>query len=417
MLTTLFERRLRDLVLVGSLAVTLPDGKTLHFGPGKEPAVEVTLHDPTLVRRLLHAPDLALGEAYMDGTLTIAGDNLPGLMALLQQNAANGRADRWRYRMSRARRLKGWFDQLNSERRARQNVAHHYDLSGALYDLFLDADRQYSCAYFKHPDDTLEQAQAQKKTHIAAKLLIEPGMRVLDIGCGWGGMALTLAKDYGAKVLGVTLSEEQHRVATERAAQAGLSDRVTFALMDYRAVAGQFDRIVSVGMFEHVGQPQYDTYFRQIRERLTPDGIALVHTICQASPPRVTSPWIAKYIFPGGYAPSLSEVMPAIQDNGLWTCDIEVWRLHYAYTLRHWRQRFEANIDAARDLFDERFCRMWRYYLTASEMSFRHDDQCVMQIQLARRRDAVPVTRDYLYTNQNTFPTQNADPEPQTLTS
>jgi cyclopropane-fatty-acyl-phospholipid synthase len=243
---------------------------------------------------------------------------------------------------------------------------------------------------------TLEQAQAAKKAHIANKLRLEPGMTVLDIGCGWGGMALTLARDHGARVTGVTLSEEQLRVATARAAEAGLADRVTFRLQDYREVGGRFDRIVSVGMFEHVGVPHYRAYFDTVARLLAPEGVALIHTIGRASPPGATSPWIQKYIFPGGYVPALSEVMPPVERSGLWPTDVEVWRLHYAETLRCWQERFDANRDAVRALYDERFVRMWRFYLVASEMTFRAGRQCVFQVQLAHRQTAVPLTRAYL---------------------
>jgi cyclopropane-fatty-acyl-phospholipid synthase len=393
----LLDRLLHRLVQDGRLTLTLPDGTIRSYGGPGGPQVHARLHDPALPARLVRAPDMALGEAYMDGSLTVEGDDLPALLALLMRNAAQGRADVWRFPLERAQRVVHRIRQVTPAHRARQNVAHHYDLSGALYDLFLDEDRQYSCAYFKAPDDRLEQAQAQKKAHIAAKLCLSPGQTVLDIGCGWGGMAITLARDHGVKVLGVTLSEEQHRVATDRAAAAGLSDRIDIRLTDYRSVTGTFDRIVSVGMFEHVGLPHYREYFRQVGDRLHPDGVALIHTIGRPGPPGVTSPWITKYIFPGGYVPALSEVMPAIQDSGLYTTDIEVWRLHYAETLRHWRARFEVNIDRVRALYDDRFCRMWRYYLVASEMTFRHHRQCVFQIQLAHRQDAVPLTRDYLY--------------------
>ncbi|OIQ06263.1 MAG: SAM-dependent methyltransferase [Rhodobacteraceae bacterium CG2_30_10_405] len=388
---------LRSLIRDGSLTVQMPGGAQKSYGDGSGPAVTVTLHDPALPGRLVRGPDMALGEAYMDQTLTVENDDLAGFLALLLRNAADGRAEWWRYPLERAQRLLRLAQQITPAPRARANVAHHYDLSGGLYDLFLDPDRQYSCGYFKTPDDTLEQAQAQKKAHIAAKLRLAPGMRVLDIGCGWGGMALSLARDHGVQVLGITLSLEQHRIATARAAEAGLGAQVEFRLADYRAVTGKFDRIVSVGMFEHVGVPQYRTYFRQVRDLLAPDGVALIHTIGRTTPPGITSPWITRYIFPGGYCPALSEVMPAVQSSGLWTTDIEVWRLHYAETLRHWRKRFEANIDRAAALYDDRFCRMWRYYLTASEMTFRHYGQCVFQIQLAHRQDAVPLTRDYLY--------------------
>jgi len=393
----ILDRLLRSLIRDGNLTVQMPGGARQSYGNGSGPAVTVTLHDPALPGRLVRGPDMALGEAYMDQTLTVENDDLAGFLALLLRNAADGRAGWWRYPLERAQRLLRLAQQITPAPRARANVAHHYDLSGGLYDLFLDPDRQYSCGYFKTPDDTLEQAQAQKKAHIAAKLRLAPGMRVLDIGCGWGGMALSLARDHGVQVLGITLSLEQHRIATARAAEAGLGGQVEFRLTDYRAVTGKFDRIVSVGMFEHVGVPQYRTYFRQVRDLLAPDGVALIHTIGRTTPPGITSPWITRYIFPGGYCPALSEVMPAVQSSGLWTTDIEVWRLHYAETLRHWRKRFEANIDRAAALYDDRFCRMWRYYLTASEMTFRHYGQCVFQIQLAHRQDAVPLTRDYLY--------------------
>jgi len=393
----LLHRLLRRFVRKGRLALTLPDGTTRSYGGPDGPQVRASLHDPALPGRLVRMPDMALGEAYTDGSLTIEDDDLPGLLALLMQNVDRGGADGWRFPLARMQRGLHRLQQVTPAHRARQNVAHHYDLSGALYDLFLDEDRQYSCAYFRRPGDTLDQAQAQKKAHIAAKLRLAPGQRVLDIGCGWGGMAITLARDHGVRVLGVTLSEEQHRIATARAAAAGLSDRIDIRLTDYREVTGTFDRIVSVGMFEHVGLPHYGDYFAQVRDRLHPDGVALIHTIGRAGPPGITSPWITKYIFPGGYVPALSEVMPAIQESGLWTTDVEIWRLHYAETLRHWRARFEANIDHVRALYDDRFCRMWRYYLAASEMTFRHHRQCVFQIQLAHRQEAVPLTRDYLY--------------------
>jgi cyclopropane-fatty-acyl-phospholipid synthase len=396
MWTRLLKTLLRGVVRHGTLLVQFPDGATAQFGDGTGHLVHMTMHDPRLPGRIVRGPDMALGNGYMDQSYTIADDDLPGFLALLLGNAAQGRADWWRYPLERVQRAWRMLEQINPAGRAKANVAHHYDLSGALYDLFLDADRQYSCAYFKSPGDTLEQAQAQKKAHIAAKLCLKPGMRVLDIGCG--GMAITLARDFGAHVTGITLSEEQHRVATARVAAAGLADRIDIRLMDYRAVTGPFDRIVSVGMFEHVGRPHYAEYFARVQALLVPDGVALIHTIGRAGHPSITSPWITKHIFPGGYCPALSEVMPAIQNSGLWTTDIEVWRLHYAMTLRHWRQRFEANIDAATALYDARFCRMWRYYLAASEMTFRHHRQCVFQIQLTHRQDAVPLTRDYLYT-------------------
>ena len=414
MWTTLLDLLLRNVVRDGTLSVTFPDGASRTYGDGAGAPLRIAIHDPALIGRIVRSPDLALGEGYMDLGYTIENDDLPGFLALLLHNAARGQADWWRFPLARAQRILAQVQEWNPAGRSKANVAHHYDLSGALYDLFLDADRQYSCGYFRKPEDTLDQAQAQKKAHVAAKLCLKPGMRVLDIGCGWGGMAITLARDHGARVLGVTLSEEQHRMATARVAAAGLASQVEIRLTDYRAVTGQFDRIVSVGMFEHVGRPNYRTYFNKVRDLLHPDGVALIHTIGRTGRPSVTSPWISRHIFPGGYCPALSEVMPTIQSCNLWTTDIEVWRLHYGETLRHWRQRFEANLDQAASLYDARFCRMWRYYLAASEMTFRHHRQVVFQIQLAHRQDAVPLTRDYLYAAQtpHTAPTQTAGTSP-----
>ncbi len=393
----LLDRLLVDLIRIGQLEVTYPDGTARRYGPGGDLQVSVTMTDPALARRIIMGPDMAVGEAYMNETLVIGDDDLRGFLRLILRNRGAGHTH-WAVEANLV--LQRWMrhiQQYNPASRARRNVAHHYDLSGQLYDLFLDEDKQYSCAYFITPDDSLEQAQAQKKAHIAGKLLLEPGMRVLDIGCGWGGMALTLARDFGAQVLGVTLSAEQHRVATERAKAEGLDDKVEFRLCDYRDVKENFDRIVSVGMFEHVGTPHYNEYFTHVRDKLTENGIALIHTIGRTSPPGGTSPWIQKYIFPGGYVPAMSEAMAAIEKADLISTDVEVWRMHYAETLRHWYERFMSNIDAARALYDERFCRMWRYYLTASEMTFRYNRQVVFQFQLSRKLDAVPLSRDYLY--------------------
>ncbi|MFN3144229.1 MAG: class I SAM-dependent methyltransferase [Paracoccaceae bacterium] len=394
---TLFDKAIARIVKAGTLVVEMPDGASRRYGDGTGDPVILRLKDRDLPRRILLNPDLAVGEGYMNGTLEIEDDDLYGFMGLAVKNLAAGNKFWWQLALERIRRVLRRIEQHNPMHRARQNVAHHYDLSGELYDLFLDTDKQYSCAYFARPDMTLEEAQAAKKAHIAGKLLIEPGMRVLDIGCGWGGMGLTLARDYGARVLGVTLSEEQHKVATARARAEGLEDRVEFRLADYRTVTERFDRIVSVGMFEHVGVPHYREYFGHVRDKLTEDGVALIHTIGRVSPPGSTSPWILKYIFPGGYVPAMSEAISAVEKEGLWSTDVEVWRLHYAETLRHWHDRFMANRDKAAALYDERFCRMWRYYLIASELTFRFNRQCVFQFQLARKQTAVPLTRDYLY--------------------
>ena len=393
----LLDHGLGALVSEGDLVLCLPDGSRRRYGDGTGRQVVVHLHDPALVRRLVRNPALAVGEGYMDGTLTVEGDDLHGLTGLGTRAVAARRGAAWHRAAALMRQALRSVEQFNPAARARANVAHHYDLSGALYDLFLDSDRQYSCAYFTRPDMTLEEAQAAKKAHVAAKLLLRPGMRVLDIGCGWGGLALDLARNHGVEVLGVTLSREQHQAACARAQAEGLADRAVFRLMDYRDVTGQFDRIVSVGMFEHVGVPQYRAFFDTLRGLLTDDGVALVHTIGRAPPPGSTNPWISKYIFPGGYVPALSEVMAAVEREGLWQTDIEIWRLHYAETLRHWLARFEANLDKAQVLYDARFCRMWRFYLVACEQTFRLNRQCVFQLQLARKQDAVPLTRDYLY--------------------
>jgi len=393
----LFNAMMPVLLNKGNLAVTLPSGRQEIYGDGSMDRVAITIQNTATIRKLILNPELATGEAYTDGTLTIEGDDLRGFIAMVVTNQGLDNLTKWQRVLFNWRLLMRKLRQYNPTHRARENVSHHYDLSGDLYDLFLDSDKQYSCAYFRSPNDTLEVAQQQKKAHIAQKLCLKPGMRVLDIGCGWGGMALTLARDFGVHVVGVTLSEEQHKVATDRAISEGLQDLVEFRLMDYRYVSEVFDRIVSVGMFEHVGLPHYKEYFSHIRDKLTEDGIALVHTIGRSTPPGFTSPWIQKYIFPGGYVPAMTEAMTAIESQYLWTTDVEVWRLHYAETLRHWQQRFLHNRDLVRDLYDEEFCRMWMFYLVGAEMTFRHNRQCVFQFQLTRKQDAVPLTREYLY--------------------
>lgn len=398
MWTALFARFLRRLIREGHLVLSICGGPEMAFGNGHGPKVTVRIKDQSTVRRLILDPELALGEAYMNDSLSIEGDDAQGLLAIVVRNCSEVNALSAPARiMAALRHARRRLDQSNPEVWARRNVAHHYDLTPAIYDLFLDADRQYSCAYFAEDDVSLDVAQAAKKAHIARKLLISPGMRVLEIGCGWGGLALTLARDHGAHVTGITLSQEQLAIARSRATAAGLADRVSFELMDYRAMSGQFDRVVSVGMFEHVGAPNFGTFFNVVRDRLVEDGVALIHTIGRTAPPNATNPWIARYIFPGGYVPSLSEVAEAIQDAGLRIGDIECLRLHYAMTLRCWFDRFSARANVAAALKDDRFVRMWRYYLAASEQTFRHGTQDVFQLQLCRRPDAVPLTRDYLY--------------------
>ncbi len=380
----------------GTLELTDADGTAHRFGAGP-PVVKMRLSDKALHRKLFLNPELYAGEAYMDGTLTFEDSTLEDFLLLFAQNRRSLGSYPLQGVLRRARRLIRTVLQFNPASKAKQNVAHHYDLSGDLYALFLDDDRQYSCAYFAAADEPLEAAQARKKALIAAKLMIEPDQHVLDIGSGWGGLALFLAQQApNVRVTGVTLSEEQHKVSVERAQALDLQDRVTFLLKDYRQVEGQFDRIVSVGMFEHVGVRHYDEFFGQIRRLLTERGIALVHSIGHMSPPGATSPWIRKYIFPGGYAPALSEVLPAVERKYLWVTDFEILRLHYAQTLRAWYERFTANRSQIAALYDERFCRMWEFYLLSAEISFRYGSSMVFQMQLAKERDAVPLTRDYL---------------------
>jgi cyclopropane-fatty-acyl-phospholipid synthase len=342
-------------------------------------------------------PDLAAGEAYMDGTLTVERGDIRDFLELCfinlrgpgGQAPANIFARGWLW----IRRI---LQHRNTRRRSRRHVAHHYDLSEAFYRQFLDADMQYSCAYFEPGTVGLDEAQQAKKQHILDKLLLRPGQRVLDIGCGWGGLALSLARRGAGRVTGVTLSAEQLAVARRRATEGKLENRVGFELLDYRDLVGPFDRIVSVGMFEHVGVPHYPEFFAGISRLLKDDGVALVHSIGRIDEPGLTNAWIRKYIFPGGYVPALSEVLPAIERAGLWVTDIEILRLHYAETVAHWWQRFQRRRAAIAETYDERFCRMWEFYLAVSEMGFRHDGLMVFQLQLAKQVDSVPITRDYM---------------------
>ncbi len=393
----LFKQILAKLVKTGTLILYFPDHSAARFGNSEAPRVTVRIVDPALIARLVRNPDLAFGEGYMEGGLTVDGDDLQGLMQIVLQNLEPNRRVWWHDLARRFRMIRRHHEQANGHRKSRRNVERHYDLSGSLFDLFLDKERYYSCAYFRSETDTLEQAQVQKVAHIAAKLLLRPGMRVLDIGCGWGGLAIRLARDHGAHVTGVTLSQEQYAFATERVRAMGLQSNVDIQLKDYRAVSGSFDRIVSVGMFEHVGVPNYRAFFGTVRDLLLPDGVAVIHTIGRAEPPGATNPFIARHIFPGGYVPAASEVLTAIEQETLWATDVECLRLHYAKTLQVWLERFEANVEKVAMLYDERFIRMWRFYLVASEQSFRFQRQAVYQFQLARSINAVPITRDYLY--------------------
>ena len=395
----LLDRLLRRFIVVGRLGVRWPDGSLSSY-QGVAPGPDATMHlrNAASVRRMALDPGLATGETFMDGGLVPEECDIYAVLDVLVSNYmaedSGNAVIRLRAAVGRMRRR---IEQYNPAPRATRNVAHHYDLSGRLYTLFLDRDRQYSCAYFPRGDETLEEAQAAKKRHIAAKLLLDrPDLRVLDIGSGWGGMALTLARDYGARVTGITLSTEQLAEARARAEAEGLADRVRFEMLDYRAVRDTFDRIVSVGMFEHVGVNHYQAFFDTLRRCLAPDGVALLHAIGRGDGPGHTNSWLAKYIFPGGYCPALSEVLPSVERAGLIGTDIEILRLHYAETLRHWRRRFLANRNAIQAIYDERFCRMWEFYLVGAELSFRRQFMMVFQIQLANRIDTVPLTRDYI---------------------
>ncbi len=389
---------LRHFVESGSLRVIWPDGASSTYG-GKKPGPQAGVHlkNAAAVKALVFNPGLAFGEAYMDGFLAPQDCTLYDLLHLLMLNAMNP-SGHITEQLSAALRYvrRGWI-QFNSTSRSRQNVAHHYDLGNSLYALFLDKDWQYSCAYFHTGQETLDEAQDAKKHHIAAKLKLDrPGLEVLDIGCGWGGMALTLARDYGAVVTGITLSEEQLAFARQRAHDEGLTGQVNFELLDYRHLKRRFDRIVSVGMFEHVGVGHYKAFFETVRNALKPDGIALIHSIGRSDEPGTTNPWMNKYIFPGGYSPALSEVFSAVQQTGLWVTDCEILRLHYARTIAIWHERFAARRAEAVAMYDERFARMFEFYLVAAELAFRVQGHMNFQLQLSPSISAVPYTRDYM---------------------
>jgi cyclopropane-fatty-acyl-phospholipid synthase len=397
----LLDRLLKHAVTSGALELITAGGKVRRYGDPRAEPVRVRLTDSATAGRIARNPPLAAGEAFMDGRLLVEGGDILDLLDLVSSNLRWDRGNSLRAAMWGQQRIAAKWDELNARSRARRNVAHHYDLSDRLYDLFLDPERQYSCGYFREgnqgPGSSLEQAQIDKLDHITKKLCLKPGMRVLDIGCGWGGMARHIHRVSGAEVLGVTLSQEQLKHARAQALEQGIDDKVRFELMDYRDVEGAFDRIVSVGMFEHVGRPNYGTFFQKLASLLTDDGVALLHSIGRAGGPGSTDPWTAKYIFPGGYTPAYSELARHIERAYLWPTDVEVWRLHYAWTLEHWLKRCRERKADIVALYDERFFRMWEFYLSGAIMAFRHDDHVVWQIQLSRKRDSVPVTRDYLY--------------------
>ncbi|CDX24141.1 Cyclopropane-fatty-acyl-phospholipid synthase [Mesorhizobium sp. ORS 3359] len=412
----LLKHVLERLVRAGDLKVTGPKGTTHKFGDGSGEPVHIHIKTSHAERAITFDPMLAVPEAYMDGELDVLEGGILGLMRIAFQNMGSSGIDvSWSKAIEGLRHAFRRLQQINTAARSRRNVQRHYDLSGELYKLFLDEDMQYSCAYFDQPDMTLDEAQLAKKRHIAAKLRLKAGQTVLDIGSGWGGLGLYLAKIFDVDVQGVTLSTEQHGVATDRAHAQGLQDRVHFELKDYRHINERFDRIVSVGMFEHVGVNHYRTFFDKTATLLKPDGVMLLHTIGRSGVPWATSAFVRKYIFPGGYIPAMSEVMPAIERSGLVVTDIEILRLHYADTLKHWGARFAANRDKAKAIYDERFCRMWEFYLAASEAAFRWQDLVIFQFQLAKKNDTLPVTRDYMAKCEKALELRDhGHPEPET---
>ncbi len=390
----LLQLFLSRFIRTGSITFTTSSGYTFTCGDGSGEPVAARFVTAAAEKQFLLDPELAFGEIYTDGLFVMERGSIADLLAIALAQPFN--MPRWVKLRDALRYLTRGWQQFNSLRRSKTNIARHYDLDGRMYSLFLDADKQYSCAYFETPDATLDDAQLAKKRHLAAKLLLKPDLRVLDIGSGWGGLGLYLAEIAGANLTGVTLSQEQLQVATARAEEKGLSGNARFLLEDYRAIPGPFDRIVSVGMFEHVGVKYYDTFFKRCAELLTDDGIVLIHAIGRSEPPGITNPWVAKHIFPGGYIPALSEVLPAVERSGLLVNDIEILRLHYAETLKSWRERFLARREEAARLYDESFVRMWEFYLASSEMSFRKQNMMVFQIQLSKRQGVVPITRDYI---------------------
>jgi cyclopropane-fatty-acyl-phospholipid synthase len=399
----LIENFLSDFIKEGALEFAFANGKVVRFGDrGVADPPRVALRDRKAEWELLRRPELAFGELYMNGRADVVHGTLDEVLGTVSRNAMRNDAPAWLRLLFKTRIALRALHQRNDPNRARRNVAHHYDIGNDLYSLFLDEDQQYSCAYFENDAQTLEEAQLAKRRHIAAKLFVEPGLSVLDIGCGWGGLGLYLARTAGANVTGVTLSQEQLAVANQRAAEAGLSNHARFELQDYRRVRGKFDRIVSVGMFEHVGVNYFKQFFEKIAASLNDDGIALLHTIGRTDGPGATSPWVDKYIFPGGYIPGLSEIVPHVERAGLIILDIEVLRLHYAKTLQVWADRFQANREKAKTMYDERFCRMWEFYLTGARFAFLYEHHVVWQIQLAKDIYALPhITRDYIAAREN----------------
>lgn len=393
----LLSKMMTRFVQKGQLTIIDADGGRHDFGPGGEPSSVIRLTDKKLYRELFLNPELKAGEAYMDGRLVCEEGGIRGLLNVFGHNRDSLRGQPMQKALKKwLKKIRKWH-QRNKTAASRKNVQHHYDLSNEFYKLFLDEDMQYSCGYWPSLDITLEESQRLKKAHIATKLNLKPGMKVLDIGCGWGGMAIYIAQNFDCEVVGVTLSDEQLALGRARVKKLGLEDKVDLRLQDYRHVPETFDRVVSVGMFEHVGVAHYLEYFSKIKELLREDeGAALIHSIGRKGGPGTTGAWIRKYIFPGGYSPALSETFAEIEKAGLWVTDCEILRLHYAETLLEWDNRFQANRAKVAEMFDEKFCRMWEFYLVISELSFRLGKHMNFQIQLSNSVDALPITRDYM---------------------
>ena len=389
-------RLVEKLMSKGRLTLVMPDGKRTSYGPGGGASLTVRVTNRKTLFAIARNPRLGLGEAYMDGRLIVEDGTILDLMRLVV--GANRWEDKGKGRAAMNKGKGKWkaLFRRNKARASRRNVAHHYDIGNDLYRLFLDEDLHYSCAYFTDPANSLEQAQADKKAHIAAKLYLKPGQRVLDIGCGWGGTALYLNRVADVDVLGITLSEEQLKVARARAEEAGVADRVKFELIDYREIEGRFDRIVSIGMFEHVGAAHYDEFFAACRNLLAEDGVMLLHTIGKYGKASAPDPFTDKWIFPGYHLPSISQLAAASERQRLITSDLELLRVHYAYTLRHWLERARANRDKIVALHDERFFRMWEFYLSGGVVAFESGSMCNFQAQYIRDRNALPITRDYM---------------------
>tara|TARA_B100000427_G_scaffold153603_1_gene127892 strand:- start:4167 stop:5354 length:1188 start_codon:yes stop_codon:yes gene_type:complete len=381
----------------GFILIDSSSNKFIIGKPIKEKPITIKLLDKSLNYKLLLHPDLYFGEAYTDGSLVIENGTIAEFLDIALKNIGRGDINVYGKILNRLKGTYSYLTSFNKIVKSRKNVSHHYDISEKLYDLFLDTNRQYSCAYFKNEKDTLEDAQMNKIDHIIKKLNIKPNQKVLDIGSGWGTLAINIAQKTKASVTGITLSENQLEYSNKKANEMNLNNQLKFKLIDYRQLNEKFDRIVSVGMFEHVGRKFYKTYFNTVSKLLNEQGVALIHTIGSSNPPRDPQPWITKYIFPGGYTPSLSEIARPIEDSGLMISDLEVLRMHYSHTLRHWRERFLSKKEAVLEMFDEKFLRMWEFYLASCEMAFKWGDQVVFQLQLTKDIKSVPNTRDYIY--------------------